>query len=328
VSSDKLKRSASRRSTGKPDVPVDQDRTARPRVLIITGDGLNCERETSWAFTMAGADCDLVHIGDILNRVRGLTDYDALAFIGGFSNGDHLGAGTVQASRFRHSLKEDLQEFIDRSGPIIGICNGFQTLVKMGILPGVPPEVRPAARRGVRPDRGAEGDEWRRNATIMANDSGRFEDRWVHLAVNPDSPCIWTRGLKRLFLPVRHGEGKFYMADPELLDRLESNNQVVARYAAAQGEPTLEYPENPNGSQRAVAAVCDPSGLIFGLMPHPEAFSRPYHHPSWTRDAALGRALPPEGEGLAVFRNAVTYLRGKLPSRAGKQGKEKNDGSG
>ena len=267
-----------------------------PRVLIITGDGLNCERETAWAFTLTGAQCDLVHIGDILNRARRLAEYNALAFIGGFSNGDHLGAGTVQASRFRHSLKEDLEDFIDRDGPIIGICNGFQTLVKMGILPGV------------RPDR------WRRVATIMANDSGRFEDRWVHLTVDPDSPCIWTRGLKQLFLPVRHGEGKFFMADPEQLDLLESNRQVVARYATPEGEPTLEYPANPNGSQRAVAAVCDPSGLIFGLMPHPEGFISPYHHPAWTRDTALGRPLPPEGEGLAVFRNAVTYLKGEQTS--------------
>ena len=266
--------------------------SAKPLVLIITGDGLNCERETAWAFSRAGAQCDLVHIGDILNRARRLGEYDALAFIGGFSNGDHLGAGTVQASRFRHRLKGDLQECIDRRRPIIGICNGFQTLVKMGILPGSP----------------AEAEGWRRIATIMANDSGKFEDRWVHLTVDPGSPCIWTRGLKRLFLPVRHGEGKFFMADREQTALLESNNLVVARYATPEGEPTQEYPENPNGSQGAIAAVCDPSGLIFGLMPHPEGFISPYQHPSWTRDTALGRPLPREGEGLAVFRNAVTYL--------------------
>jgi phosphoribosylformylglycinamidine synthase I len=302
--------------------------SAAPRVLIITGDGLNCERETAWAFALAGADCYLVHIGDILSRTRRVTDYDALAFIGGFSNGDHLGAGTVQASRFRHSLKEDLQDFIDRGGAIIGICNGFQTLVKMGILPGVLPGVRDAARSGLRPampsgvqpDGHAEGGGWSRVATIMANDSGKFEDRWVHLTVNPDSPCIWTRGLRQLFLPVRHGEGKFYMAEEEKLDLLESNNQVVARYATAQGEPTQEYPENPNGSQRAIAAVCDTSGLIFGLMPHPEAFTSPYHHPSWTRDAALERALPREGEGLAIFRNAVVYLGSGTGCRTKKQG--------
>ena len=281
--------------------------SAKPLVLIITGDGLNCERETAWAFSLAGADCELVHIGDILSRVRRLADYAALAFIGGFSNGDHLGAGTVQATRFRHSLREDLRRFIAGGGPIIGICNGFQTLVKMGILPGVLPGTR------------ADAEGWRRNATIMVNDSGRFEDRWVHLTVNPDSPCIWTRGLKRLFLPVRHGEGKFTMAEPAQLDLLESSNQVVARYATPEGNQAQEYPENPNGSERAIAAVCDATGLIFGLMPHPEGFISPYNHPSWTREAALGRSLPQEGEGLAIFRNAVAYLSGDAGGSAGEE---------
>jgi phosphoribosylformylglycinamidine synthase I len=272
-----------------------RQRPARPRVLIITGDGLNCERETAYAFTLAGAEPALVHITDILRREERMGKYDALALIGGFSNGDHLGAGAVQAVRFRHTLRDELERFVGEGKPVIGICNGFQTLVKMGILPG-----------------GAEGKiDWKRRATIMANDSGRFEDRWVHLLVNADSPCIWTRGLDRLFLPVRHGEGKYYMGEESELERLEGKGQVVARYATPDGEPTQEYPFNPNGSQRAVAAVCDASGLVFGLMPHPEAFVSPYHHPSWTRLAALGRPLPPEGEGLAIFRNSVAYLSGQ-----------------
>lgn len=269
------------------------------KVLIITGDGLNCERETAWAFTLAGAAPHLVHITDILKREMRLADYAALAFVGGFSNGDHLGAGTVQASRFRHALREDLQRFIDENKPVIGICNGFQTIVKMGILPGV----------------SEDEDSWTRTATITANDSGKFEDRWVHLAVNPASPCIWTRGLKRLFLPVRHGEGKFYMGEDRLLDRVERNDQVVARYATAEGSPTQEYPFNPNGSQRAIAAVCDATGLIFGIMPHPEGYLSAYNHPSWTRETALGRPMPREGEGLEIFRNAVEYIRGDSGGR-------------
>ncbi|UCF98681.1 MAG: phosphoribosylformylglycinamidine synthase subunit PurQ [Spirochaetaceae bacterium] len=281
-----------------------QDRSVRfpspkPRVLIIIGDGLNCERETSWAFTLAGGIPDLVHIGDILRRDRRLHEYAALAFIGGFSNGDHLGAGTVQASRFRHALRDDLERFIGQRKPIIGICNGFQTLVKMGILPG---PLSATTGQGA----------WERSATIMANESGKFEDRWVHLVINADAPCIWTRGLKRLFLPVRHGEGKYYMAEDGQLDALEQNNQVVARYATMEGVPTQAYPDNPNGSLRAIAAVCDASGLIFGLMPHPEAFISPYNHPSWTRESAAARPLAPEGEGLAIFRNAVEYLGGGM----------------
>jgi phosphoribosylformylglycinamidine synthase I len=315
------------------------DRSFKPGVLIITGDGLNCERETAWAFALAGADPQLVHISDILRRNRRLEEYDALAFIGGFSNGDHLGAGTVQAARFRHTLRDDLQSFIGQRKPIIGICNGFQTLVKMGILPGIlsggpggsgtmPSVPTSAPPGGSGPMPGARSaaeehqDPWTRIATIMINDSGRFEDRWVHLTVNPDSPCIWTRGLERLFLPVRHGEGKYFMAEEERLDDLEENNQVVARYATPEGVPTQDYPANPNGSQRAIAAVCDATGLIFGLMPHPEAYISPYNHPSWTRESAGGRSLPSEGEGLAIFRNAVTHLRAEAGLRPGKRSGE------
>jgi phosphoribosylformylglycinamidine synthase I len=292
--------------------PGPADRAAgAAAVLIITGDGLNCERETAWAFRLAGAQPQLVHISDVLRRERRLQEFSILAFIGGFSNGDHLGAGTVQASRFRHGLREDLEGFIDRGGLIIGICNGFQTLVKMGVLPGGADTAVSAMSAGGADSAGSSGRQsWERTATIMANDSGRFEDRWVHLAVNPGGPCVWTRGLRRLFLPVRHGEGKFVVREPGILGELARGGQVVARYATAAGQPTLEYPANPNGSQEAVAGICDPTGRIFGLMPHPEAYLLPYHHPSWTREAALGRPLPEEGEGLAVFRNAVQYLAG------------------
>jgi len=290
-----------------------RDRGQPPRVLIITGDGLNCERETAWAFTLAGAAPDCIHISDILAGRTRLERYHALAFIGGFSNGDHLGAGTVQAARFRHCLRTDLERFVEARKPIIGICNGFQTLVKMGILPGSPQERQPPARSGPSAAAAAGGGGrrrgvWNRTATIMHNDSGRFEDRWVNLVVDPDSPCIWTRGLTRLFVPVRHGEGKFYMRNERLLDELEQGRQVVARYATPEGEPTARYPENPNGSVRAIAAVCDPSGLIFGLMPHPESYSSPYNHPAWTRRTAMGRALPRRGEGLEIFRSCVRYL--------------------
>jgi phosphoribosylformylglycinamidine synthase len=143
----------------------------------------------------------------------------------------------------------------------------------------------------------------------MANDSGRFEDRWVHLTVDPASPCVWTRGLRRLYLPVRHGEGKFMVRDAATALSLRRRAQVALRYADAGGRPTMAYPANPNGSADAVAGVCDPSGRIFGLMPHPEAYLSAYNHPAWTRRAALGLSLPAEGEGVALFRNAVDFVR-------------------
>jgi len=264
----------------------------RPRALIITGEGLNCERETAYAFELAGAEPCLVHLGELLSRSARLLDYQILAFIGGFSNGDHLGAGTIQAARFKRRLWEELKTFTAGGRPVIGICNGFQTLVKMGLLP---------APQGVQ------------TATIMGNDSGRFEDRWVQLVLEPRSPCIWTRGLASLFLPVRHGEGKFYAEDPALIPALLRGHQVVARYAAQgpSGEltPTMAYPANPNGSLEAIAGLCDLGGTIFGLMPHPEAYLSPYNHPSWTRAGALGVKLPAEGEGVALFRNAVAHVR-------------------
>jgi phosphoribosylformylglycinamidine synthase I len=297
---------------------------AEPKALIITGDGLNCERETAHAFRLAGALPELVHITDILSGERSLADFQILALIGGFSNGDHLGAGTVQAVRFRHRLRAPLERFVAAGRPVIGICNGFQTLVKMGILPGRIESRRAGlgrwrvSRAGagrLAADRTGGGQagaaSWERTATIMANDSGRFEDRWVRLVVDPDSPCLWTRGLRRLHLPVRHGEGKFVMRDLALLRELKRRRQIVLRYQDGRGRPTRSYPDNPNGSVEAVAGLCDPTGRIFGLMPHPEAYHSPFNHPAWTREAALGRPLPAEGQGVALFRNAVEFVRGR-----------------
>ena len=265
---------------------------AEPRALIVTGDGLNCEEETAFAFRLAGAEPCLVHITDLLDGEKKLKSYQILAFIGGFSNGDHLGAGRIQAGRFKHRLQDDLQNFINDHKPIIGICNGFQTLVKMGVLPGV-----------------GEG-RFIQNCTIMGNDSGKFEDRWVYLRLNGDSPCIWTRDMATIFLPVRHGEGKFFTDDPGIIPALFTSGQVVAQYSDdSYSFPVMDYPLNPNGSLHGIAAICDRSGLIFGLMPHPEAFLYPYNHPSWTRMISLGDILPERGEGAAIFLNGVRYLK-------------------
>lgn len=258
------------------------------RVLVLTGLGLNCETETAVAFRMVGAEPHQVHLLDVLEG-RGearLADYPILAFVGGFAFGDHLGGGFVFANKIRWRLYDQLLEFIERGGLAIGICNGFQTMVRLGLLPGL------------------DGDYRTPRATLAPNDRLGYRDAWVRLALEPRSPCVWTRGLTRLELPSRHGEGKFLAESPELLERLESAGQVVVRYVDPAGRPTQEWPDNPNGSPRAVAGVCDPSGRLFGMMPHPDAYLYPYHHPRWRRLRREGR-LPEEGQGLSIFRNGV-----------------------
>jgi phosphoribosylformylglycinamidine synthase len=263
-------------------------RRAEVRVLILTGLGLNCEAETEAAFRMVGARPERVHLLDMLegNGAPRLADHQVLAFIGGFAFGDHMGAGFVFANKIRWRLYDQLLEFIERGGLALGICNGFQTMVRLGMLPGL------------------DGDYRTPRATLAPNDRLGYRDAWVRLAFDPRSPCVWTRGLTRMELPARHGEGKFLTESPELLERLEADNQVAARYVGADDRPTMEWPDNPNGSPHAVAGVCDPSGRLFGLMPHPDAYLFPFHHPRWQRRRLAG-TLPDEGEGLAIFRNGV-----------------------
>ncbi len=259
---------------------------ARVRVLILTGLGLNCEAETEAAFRMVGASPERVHLLDVLDGGRRLADYPVLAFIGGFAFGDHMGAGFVFANKIRWRLYDQLLEFIERGGLALGICNGFQTMVRLGLLPGF------------------DGDYRTPRATLAPNDRRGYRDAWVRLAFDEASPCLWTRGLSTMELPARHGEGKFVTADDEVFRRLEQQRQIAARYVGPDGQPTQDWPHNPNGSPGAVAGVCDPSGRLFGMMPHPDAWLYPFHHPRWTRLAAEGR-LPREGHGLAVFRNGV-----------------------
>lgn len=264
---------------------------SRVRVLVLTGLGLNCEAETSQAFRMCGAEPEQVHIADMLEGNRHLRDYQILAMIGGFSFGDHLGAGVVYANRLRYRLRDSLQEFIERGGLILGICNGFQTMVKLGLLPGF------------------DGDYHTQRATLASNDRLGYRDAWVKLRVEPGTRCVWTRGITEIELPARHGEGKFLVESPALIERMEREGMVALRYVDEKGEPTESWPENPNGSPGGVAGICDPTGRIFGLMPHPDAYLYGVHHPQWTRKKLRGE-LKEEGEGIAIFRNGVEAVRG------------------
>ncbi|MEJ2245523.1 MAG: phosphoribosylformylglycinamidine synthase subunit PurQ [Acidobacteriota bacterium] len=260
-------------------------------VLIITGYGLNCEDETRYAWELAGARPRCVHFNDLLENPAQLRDFSALMFIGGFSYGDHMTSGHVFALRAKHRMSGELEKFIGAGNMIMGVCNGFQIMVKLGLLPGF------------------DKDYFTQKLSIMQNDCGTFQNRWVRLGFESDSPCIFTRGLGPIPLPVRHGEGKVFTLDKTLLERLESSGCVACRYIHPEtGESTQSFPYNPNGSLNAIAGLCDPTGRIFGMMPHPEAYLYPENHPHW-EVRKQNETLPEHGLGLSLFRNAVKHLK-------------------
>lgn len=268
------------------------------RALILTGFGLNCDVETAHAFVLAGAGAQRVHINALIAGEAVLEAYDILVFDGGFSWGDDHGAGVLEAVRLKYNLEEALYRFIRDGKLILGICNGFQALVNLGFLPGF------------------DGDYRARQVALTFNDCGNFRDDWVYLAVDPASPCVFTRGISALELPVRHGEGKF-IASTGIMDRLAGQHQIVLRYALPEGNPAGgRFPYNPNGSLDDVAGICDPTGRIFGLMPHPEAFYHWTNHPDWTRIKVLRKrqGKPPVDDppvALQIFRNAVEYMKNR-----------------
>lgn len=251
----------------------------RPRAIVLRAPGTNCDEETAHAWQLAGADVEAIHIGRLLESPTMLDGAQLLTIPGGFSYGDDLGAGRILASRLGAVLGDVIRRFHDRGGLILGICNGFQVLARAGLLPG--------------------GDS--APATLANNDSGRFESRWVRLKVEP-GPCAFLSEREPIELPVAHGEGKFLMADPASIERLEAAGQIVLRYLDEDDAPTQVYPANPNGSARAIAGVCNPTGRIFGLMPHPERHIDPLQHPRWTRQSG---ELPEVGDGMRIFTNAV-----------------------
>ena len=252
-------------------------------VLVIAGYGINSEMELVDGFRLAGADGIRVHLSE---KVYGLVkhyDIRILAFPGGFSFGDHIASGRVLAVKIQARLGDQLREAVAGGALVIGICNGFQVVTKLGLLPllgGLP----------------GPGEEFRQEATLTFNDSGTYEDRWCPLVADPESPCVWTRGLDRFELPVRHGEGKWIHKDEVVRRAILDGHLACLRYGGS------NFPENPNGSQDDIAGVCDPTGRIFGLMPHPEVFLNGTQHPRWTRGEIAPDA---EGTGLWILRNGV-----------------------
>jgi phosphoribosylformylglycinamidine synthase I len=254
---------------------------ATVKVLMLRAPGTNCDFETQVAYEMAGAEVDSALVTELFRKEKRLVDYQILVSPGGFTYGDDVSAGRILANEIRLKLGYDIKKFVDDGKLVMGVCNGFQVLVKAGILPGI-------KDAGTQP------------ITLTNNDSGKFECRWVYLKVNEESPCIFTRGMKGLYIPIAHGEGKL-VAEPGMLDKLN----IVVQYVDENGNTDAGYPHNPNGSERDIAGICDDSGRIFALMPHPERFTRWTQHPRWNREKPREN-----GDGLQVFVNAVTWVKG------------------
>lgn len=262
------------------------------KTAVLRAPGINCNHETRLAFELAGATAEEVHVNDLIADPKRLREYQILAFPGGFSFGDDIASGQVLAGKLKHRLAEPLAEFVAAGKLVLGICNGFQVLVKLGLLP--------STNNGqVATD--PTDSSWIQEAALTHNESGRFEDRWVNLKVASGSRCVFTQGLPGvIYLPVRHGEGRFLPRDPALLEQLREGGQIAVRYSDEHGN-SGPYPLNPNGSVDDIAGICDPTGRVFGLMPHPEVFVRPSQHPRWTRGSGG------EIDGMAIFKNAVSY---------------------
>lgn len=253
------------------------------KALVLTGYGINCEQETKNAIEKTGGTADIVHLNELFENKKLLESYNLLVLPGGFAHGDDLGSAKVLANKFKFKLKDELLEFIRQGKLVIGICNGFQALVKMGLLP-VP--------------------DFEQRVSITINASCKFEDRWVWLKANPASPCIFTKGMSYVALPVRHGEGRFVPRNDDELKAITDKNLFAMQYVDSKGQ-LAGYPHNPNGSVMNIAALCDETGRIFGIMSHPEAFREVYNCPYWKNGSIK------EAQGLQFFKNAVDYLAAK-----------------
>jgi len=262
------------------------------RAVVLRAAGINCDMETEYALESAGAEAERVHINKIIKDKSALEKYQILVFPGGFSYGDDVAAGKILANQVIHHLSESVRKFIDDGKLVLGICNGFQVLVKAGILPG-------------------DGSAKQEDVTITYNDSGKFEDRWVYLSPQTER-CVFIEPGRQIYLPVAHGEGKVVTKDEDTLEKLKDEGHIAFKYIDKDGKEG-DYPVNPNGSVDSIAGLTDSTGRVLGLMPHPERHVRFTQHPHWSR--LCKRATSHElretnyGDGMAMFANAVKFIK-------------------
>jgi len=255
------------------------------KTIVLRAEGSSGITETVTAFKKAGSNVDLAHINKLKRKEKPLEDHQILCIAGSSAYGDYISAGKILAVKLKYALGKDIKKFIDDGKLVLGICNGFQSLIKLGLLPAV------------------DGFSVKQDATITLNDIGHFIDRWVYLKRENKGKCVFTKEMKdTIYLPVNHAEGKF-VADKTVIQRLEENDQIVFKYVDPDGN-YADFPWNPNGSIDNIAGICNPEGNVFGLMPHPEKFIHKWMHPYWTRND-----LPEEGDGFSIFKNAVEFAK-------------------
>lgn len=268
---------------------------AKPKTLVITGYGINCEEETAYAFNRAGSEADIIHINDLIEKRDTLKRYQILSFPGGFSYGDDTGSGKALANRIKNNLLDEIKSFIENDTLILGICNGFQVLVNLGILPLI------------------DGPAGKAEVSLEHNAGYRYQCRWVYLSVEKDSPSVFTKGIEGMYIPVAHGEGNFF-APPETLEQIEKLNLVTMRYCLPDGKNAAgEFPYNPNGAMNDIASICSSNGRIMGMMPHPERGMFFTQRNDWTllreKYRRESKEMPVESDGMHIFRNAVNYFK-------------------
>lgn len=268
---------------------------AKPHTLVLTGYGINCEEETAFAFEKTGACTRIIHINDLIENRKILDDFQILMFPGGFSYGDDTGSGKALANRIKNNLIDEIRKFMERDTLMLGVCNGFQVLANLGVVPAL------------------NGFTGSAGVSLEHNRTFRYQCRWIDVAVDPKSPSVFTRGIESMHIPVAHGEGNFY-APPEVLAEMEENHMAVMKYIKPDGAPaSQEFPYNPNGASNDIAAICSANGRIMGMMPHPERGMFFTQRNDWTylkeKLSREGKEIPEYSDGIRVFQNAVEYFK-------------------